>query len=332
MVTRTLVVVGAATAAAAATLTPTLVAAGPCADPDVLCWNVEAVRLVNEMRSRLAGLPPLAVGTVAALDNAVGHSRYLMHGPFQHQADGAATRAVGCNAFVSGENIAKGYPHRDDPAATCVQQWERSKGHRDNILSTYHKETVVGIVSTAEGYWCTQTFQVNGEGRTGARCQPASGGGGGQPPVTGMPPAGEPAIEPMPVQEPPRIEEPVVAPPMPEPPQGEFPAPEPMPQPPRVGTPVPEPPVPEAQPTHPPSLQPPGGGGKVPGGGRHDGGHYRGGHHHGWRHGGWGHGGGRYGGQHQKTCLLGLVRNGQRTWKRVPCSQLAGAWRLRSGR
>jgi len=173
MATRALLL-GAAAAAAAATLTPTLVAAGPCADPDLRCWNMEAVRLVNEMRSRLAGLPPLAVGTVSALDNAVAHSRYLVRGPFQHQADGAATRAVGCNAFVSGENIAKGYPHRDNPAATCVKQWEHSKGHRDNILSTYHKETVVGIVSTAEGYWCTQTFQVKGEGRTGARCQSAA--------------------------------------------------------------------------------------------------------------------------------------------------------------
>jgi len=332
MVTRTLVVGAAAAAAAAATLTPTLVAAGPCADADFLCWNAEAVRLVNDVRSRLAGLPPLAVGTVAALDNAVDHSRYLVRGPFQHQAAGAATRAIGCNTFVSGENIAKGYPHRDNPAATCVQQWERSQGHRANILSTYHKETVVGIVSTAEGYWCTQTFQVQGEGRTGPRCQPATGRS-----VTDTPPAGEPVFEPTPVPEPPRIEEPVVQSPMPEPPQGEAPAPEPTPQPPRMGTPTPEPPVPETQPTQPPSTQPPGGGWMQPGGRPHGGGHSGGwGHggwgHGGWGHGGWGHGGGRHGGQHQKMCRVGLVQNGQRTWKRVPCSQLTGARRLPSRR
>eukprot|EP00168_Porphyra_purpurea_P014291 TRINITY_DN4078_c0_g1_i1.p2 TRINITY_DN4078_c0_g1~~TRINITY_DN4078_c0_g1_i1.p2 ORF type:complete len:325 (-),score=75.58 TRINITY_DN4078_c0_g1_i1:446-1420(-) len=324
MVTRTLLV-GAAAASAAATLAATPVAAGPCADPDVLCWNVEAVRLVNEVRARLAGLSPLAVGTVAALDNAVAYSRFLVTGPFQHQDRGAATRTIGCNTFVSGENLAKGSPHQDDPAATCVKQWEGSQGHRDNILSTYHKETVVGIVSTAGGYWCTQTFQVNGEGRTGARCQPASGGGGGAAPAAVVSPAGAPSIEqPPPVPEPPRIEEPVVQPPLQGPPQGEAPAPEaptpqpprteaptpepPMPEVPRMETPTPEPPVPEATPRQPPSTQLPGGGYTQPCGGRHGsgrhcgghhrGGSHRGGHRRGGHHGGWRHGGGRHGGRY----------------------------------
>lgn len=226
MVTHTLLV-GAAAIAAVVTFTATPVTAGPCADTDALCWNAEAVTLINQMRARLAGLPPLAVGTVAALDNAVGHSRRMAAGgrsAFQHQPDGAATAEIGCNVFVSGENIAAGWPGVDNPAAKCVKQWENSAGHRANILNSNHKETVVGIVSRADGYWCTQTFQVKGAGRSGARCQPASrqpasgGSGGGvaqpsvpppvpsPPPITGQPPVQPPAPTPPFMQTPPPLE------------------------------------------------------------------------------------------------------------------------------
>jgi len=206
MLARTLAI-AAAIALAAATLVATPVAAGPCANADTLCWHLEAVRLVNDMRARLARLPPLAVGTFSALDNAVRHSRFLVNGPFRHQNLAAATREIGCNTFVSGENIAKGSPGRDNPAATCVQIWEHSKGHRDNILSTTHKETVVGIVSTGAGYWCTQTFQTRGRRRTGPRCQPAVRGRRVLPPVARVSMAAGRVMEQTPVQAPPRMEE-----------------------------------------------------------------------------------------------------------------------------
>ncbi len=59
-----------------------------------------------------------------------------------------------------GENIAynRGY---DDPAASAVEKWMQSPGHRENLLSNRWKESGIGVAVTNDGtYYFTEVFLV----------------------------------------------------------------------------------------------------------------------------------------------------------------------------
>lgn len=114
------------------------------------------------------GQGDLVVGTQSMLDNCVWHSKMMAESlGMVHQDLNEATLAVGCDLFVSGENVAwfGGYSEDTDPAVQCMKQWEESEGHLDNIMR--HEEgdyVAVGVYKDGEKWWCTQTFAKAGEG------------------------------------------------------------------------------------------------------------------------------------------------------------------------
>ncbi|KAK1858063.1 hypothetical protein I4F81_000677 [Pyropia yezoensis] len=152
----------AAGAAVAAAAIPAAAAAPPCAPADAVCWNAVALRLTNDVRARRGGgrVPPLAAGSVAALANAGAHAAAMATRlGMVHQNLRAAAAAIGCGAFVSGENIAQapsGMAGADNPAALCVRMWEDSPPHLANILEARNKEMAFGVyASAAKGVWST---------------------------------------------------------------------------------------------------------------------------------------------------------------------------------
>lgn len=137
----------------------------------------KGVDLTNDLRRKYRGTGDYAeqgsgdlrIGTVTMLENAVTHSQRMMgdYG-FNHQDLAAASNDVGCDLFVSGENIAMFYGMDTDPVEQCVKQWEESKPHLDGIMRAEAGDlVVVGIYHNVNGnneYWCTQLFAKNGEG------------------------------------------------------------------------------------------------------------------------------------------------------------------------
>ncbi|GAB0495800.1 hypothetical protein MMPV_007106 [Pyropia vietnamensis] len=194
----------AAAAAAAATLVvavtslSTASAAASCGANDDVCWNAEALRLTNDVRVRhgRGRVPPLAPGIKPALANARYHAEAMaVRLGLVHQDLRDAARSIGCGVFVSGENIAyasANYPGADNPAAMCVDMWERSPPHLANILAVRNKEMVFGFYSSpTKGVWCTQTFQTGAGSHEQPDCGTAGtgggGGGGGMPSPPSLP-------------------------------------------------------------------------------------------------------------------------------------------------
>lgn len=137
----------------------------------------KGLALTNELRKKYRGTGAygdqgsgdLRIGTVSMLENAVTHSeRMLGDYGFNHQDLRAASKDVGCDLFVSGENIGMFYGIDTDPVEQCVKQWEESKPHLDGIMRAEAGDlVVVGIFHNVNGnneYWCTQLFAKNGDG------------------------------------------------------------------------------------------------------------------------------------------------------------------------
>lgn len=148
-----------------------------CANDDYECMCLEAVELVNQIR-RKNDKPDLKVGSISMLTNAVAHSRDMaVNNFFEHQELSEVTQEIGCGLFCSGENIASntGRMNVGSAASRCVDQWEGSPPHLDNILSDTHEFTSIGIFNSGEQSLCTQTFSTtSGSAETSGRCAPVS--------------------------------------------------------------------------------------------------------------------------------------------------------------
>lgn len=119
---------------------------------------VEATALTNQER-RAAGCGEVVDNTQLAAA-ATGHSRDMAdNGYFDHSSlDGRnfvdRAAAAGYDHAMS-ENIAKGYPD----AASVIDGWMNSPGHRDNLLNCDAKAVGIGVARSADGslLW-TQMF------------------------------------------------------------------------------------------------------------------------------------------------------------------------------
>lgn len=128
----------------------------PQTDSQVLSYEAEVVRLVNEVRAE-NGLEPLKlnwelsrVARYKSQDmkdkNYFSHTSPTFGSPFQ------MIRNFGLSYRTAGENIARGYA---TPKAV-MEGWMNSPSHRANILKASYRQIGVGYV--AQGNYWTQHF------------------------------------------------------------------------------------------------------------------------------------------------------------------------------
>lgn len=118
----------------------------------------EVLRLVNIERQK-AGLSPFTLS--AELSNVardkskdMAHNNYFSHQSPTHGSPFDMMRAYGIIYRTAGENIAKGY----NSAASVVNGWMNSSGHRANILNPSFNTLGVGYYNyNGTAYW-TQMF------------------------------------------------------------------------------------------------------------------------------------------------------------------------------
>ncbi|GIE80688.1 hypothetical protein Aph02nite_66380 [Actinoplanes philippinensis] len=144
-------------AAGAMTMIATPAEAAPAkASEQALQTEVNRLTNIERTRQGCAALKVNAQLTTAAR----GHSAWMARtGTFSHTGSGgssfvARARATGYGQ-PSAENIAWGY----QTAASVVEGWMRSPGHRENILNCKSKSVGVGVVLSANGTpYYTQDF------------------------------------------------------------------------------------------------------------------------------------------------------------------------------
>jgi hypothetical protein len=152
------------------------------------------VDITNEIRARHGKSGKVVAGTQSMLDNAVKHSKDMSETSMEHQNLGAASAEVGCGVFINRENIAMFGGMDKDPAVQCMDQWEKSAGHLENILGAEDGDYVaVGVYKSGNEWWCTQTFGKPGGGNCPMIGQ--SSGAGSSP--TGAPATVEPKKTPL---------------------------------------------------------------------------------------------------------------------------------------
>lgn len=153
------------------TPTATVTATPPIDQGEASCLNsveAEVLRLLNVERQS-AGLAPLtnsrklnAASYYHSLDMAT--NEFFSH----YGSDGSSlvdrVREVGYTGWTAvAENIAAGYPS----AASVVDGWMNSPGHRENILDGTLTQVGVGLVETNTGYmlyWTTDFGNANDPG------------------------------------------------------------------------------------------------------------------------------------------------------------------------
>lgn len=136
-----------------------------CSKEDEDCWCMKAVDYTNDIRRRHGKTKILQPGPKSQLQNAKRYALDLGRiGRLVHQDLTVASNEVKCSRMILGENIAYNYENGDF-AFSCVQQWEASQGHLQNILKDNIDEVVVGFYKDANGrVYCVQTFSaINGE-------------------------------------------------------------------------------------------------------------------------------------------------------------------------
>ena len=128
----------------------------PTLSSEVLAYEKEVVRLVNEERAK-AGLKPLTynweLSRVARYKSEDMRERnYFAHNSPTYGSPFQMIKSFGISYRTAGENIAKGYssPER------VVNGWMNSSGHRANILNSSFTEIGVGYVYN--GHYWTQMF------------------------------------------------------------------------------------------------------------------------------------------------------------------------------
>ncbi|CAN8069776.1 unnamed protein product [Agarophyton chilense] len=131
----------------------------PCPKGDNKCWCMKAISYTNDVRRRHGKKKMLKSGPMTQLQNAMRYAVTLANiGNLEHQDLAAATNEVGCNRRIRGENIAYNY-NKGDAAFSCVQQWEKSPPHLENILRDNFDEVAVGFFNAENGrVYCVQTF------------------------------------------------------------------------------------------------------------------------------------------------------------------------------
>jgi len=162
------------------------IAGGPCPRDSVLCMNARGLKYVNELRYRASiktkkEIPPLTLGTVAMVDNALrqSHRMKLQHETF---VDQPAKTYVGCYAEFNGENIASTHlilgdrSRPSDPAYLCVEKFAKTKKNFLHMIDSYNKQFAMGVYVDKKNFiWCTQLFTISvkfGEGK----CEQAPSG------------------------------------------------------------------------------------------------------------------------------------------------------------
>jgi uncharacterized protein YkwD len=137
-----------------------------------------AVDITNEIRARHGKSGKVVAGTESMLNNAVKHSQEMATSlGLEHQTLSTATAEVGCNVFINRENIAYFGGTEADPAVHCMDQWEKSAGHLENILGAEDGDYVaVGVYKNGNEWWCTQTFGQPGGGNCPMIGQSSGGG------------------------------------------------------------------------------------------------------------------------------------------------------------
>jgi uncharacterized YkwD family protein/spore coat assembly protein SafA len=128
----------------------------PVTNSDVIAYEKEVVRLVNEIRKE-RGLNELTydwelsrVARYKSLD--MQKNKYFSHTSPTYGSPFQMMKNFGINYRSAAENIAKGYA---TPKAV-VDGWMNSSGHRANILNPSFTHIGVGYVSNGN-YW-TQMF------------------------------------------------------------------------------------------------------------------------------------------------------------------------------
>lgn len=130
-----------------------------CSREDFKCWCIKGVKYTNKVRKKHGKEKLFKIGPEKQLDNANSYAQHLGHlGTLVHQDLGHATREIGCQRWIGGENIAFNYAQKDI-AKACVEQWESSSGHLENMLRDWFEEVVIGFHYTHDGrVYCVQTF------------------------------------------------------------------------------------------------------------------------------------------------------------------------------
>lgn len=128
----------------------------PQTDSQVLNYEAEVVRLVNEVRAE-NGLAPLTLNWELSRIARYKSQDMKDKGYFSHTSPTYGTpfqmiRNFGLSYRTAGENIARGYA---TPKAV-MEGWMNSPSHKANILKASYKQIGVGYVAQG-GYW-TQEF------------------------------------------------------------------------------------------------------------------------------------------------------------------------------
>lgn len=140
-----------------ATATPRVPSA-PAAQPAPMSTTAQVVALVNEERGA-AGCGPLKEDTQLT-DAAQRHSEdmaardYFEHTNPDGADPGQRVTDAGYRWSTYGENIARG----QQTAASVMESWMNSPGHRANILNCAFKDIGIGIHKGPGGPWWTQDF------------------------------------------------------------------------------------------------------------------------------------------------------------------------------
>ena len=142
-------------------ITPDLIYPGdkitiPSYDKNVIAYEKEVVRLVNEIR-RENGLNELTydweLSRVARFKSQdMKDNSYFSHNSPKYGTPFQMMKNFGINYRSAAENIAKGYATPQD----VVKGWMNSPGHRQNILNP--KFTHIGVGYVPEGKYWTQMF------------------------------------------------------------------------------------------------------------------------------------------------------------------------------
>ena len=128
----------------------------PQTDSQVLSYEAEVVRLVNEVRAK-NGLEPLTLNWELSRVARYKSQDMKDKGYFSHTSPTFGTpfqmiRDFGLSYRTAGENIARGYA---TPKAV-MDGWMNSPSHKANILKASYKQIGVGYV--AQGSYWTQQF------------------------------------------------------------------------------------------------------------------------------------------------------------------------------
>jgi len=117
--------------------------------------------MTNNYRKQAGISSMLGMPTMSQEANAMKHSRDMMNvGGMFHQAL-PMSQEVGCNMWLTGENIAMtptSIIGGKDPATACMELWRNSASHYQNMKSTSADTVAYGYASSNGKIWCTQTF------------------------------------------------------------------------------------------------------------------------------------------------------------------------------